>query len=118
MLISVIFVLRFKMPFVDVISKICCIFITNGYETLPLAENGNESAHSTIKPTRRAPIAGNLPTGSSISNNNTYIESEERQRRIAIATAEFREKHELFRMDVMPDIVAYRKSQQQPLIQY
>lgn len=74
----------------------------------------NKSPQRTPKPTRPAPIASKTIN----NNNNSHVESEEHQRRIAAAIAEFKERHEYYRKEVMPDIVAYRKSQNQLLIQF
>lgn len=82
---------------------------------MPLPVDDNESPQHTHKPTRPAPIANKTINN---NNNNSHVENEEHQRRIAIAIAEFKERHEYYRKELMPDIDAYRKSQNQLLIQF
>ncbi|KAH8404397.1 hypothetical protein KR222_010640 [Zaprionus bogoriensis] len=90
--------------------------------------NGNGSPQTTPRLVRRpapsvfyddgARSAVLASSSSSNSNNNTHVDSKEQRRRLAKLMEEFRRNHELFREHVMPDILAYRQSRKQPLIQF
>lgn len=117
------------------LSKICCFFAREGYETLPhFSETGNGSPHRTPKPLvppRGAspsvfyadspetvlPIRNNINTAD--PNSHAAVDSMERRRqRLALAMEQFKKEHEAYRKEVMPDIVAYRRTRKQPLIQF
>jgi len=99
---------------------------------LPVADNGNGSPQTTPKAMRRKVIEPSpsvfyndppvVPARSTVlsnnGNNNIHIDRMEQQRRLAKAIEEFKRNHEHFRDVVMPDIVAYRQSRKQPLIQF
>ncbi|ALC38168.1 CG12393 [Drosophila busckii] len=133
-----------KMPICDIVTKICCIFPTQGYKLLNVADNKNancsDNPQRTPKGTRRqapgvvaAAASGAAPHSvfykdqpvaparsaalQTISNNNVGDRAEQ-QRRCAQAIEDFKRDHERYREHVMPDIIAYRQRHKQPLIHF
>ncbi|XP_046866754.1 uncharacterized protein LOC6642176 isoform X3 [Drosophila willistoni] len=130
-----IILLNTKMTLNELITKICCIFPSQGYKPLSFSDgNGNTGSPLVIR--RHAPhlqpqqqlVQSNftttkptvLPRNNNNNNNHQHQQYNqlELQKMRAKAMEDFKRHHEHYRKELMPDITAHRQRQGQPLIQF